>query len=149
METFNYYYLLIFVIGIIFSKIFLRSRNINIPMSEYIKNFEPYNIVIMYYMEKAYAIVYKDHIMIFSLEAAKINDEQFQTAAEEFAKLTLKMMGPNIVREYLVFYGDEATLYFNMIEYFNDKYEADEIRKQSVDTIARHNEPPLEENEEN
>ncbi len=117
-------------------------------MIEYIKNFEPYNIVIMFYMSKAYEIIYKDHILIYSIEATKIDDEQFQEAVESYVKLTLKMMGQNLIQEFLVFYGSEETLYFNLIEFFNNKYESDEIRKQSVEAISSHNNTPLNESEE-
>jgi len=143
----NYYYLAYFVGGIIFCKLFLSKKQLTPPVIEYIKNFEPYNVAIMFYIEKAYDIIYKDHIMIYSLEATKIDDEQFNTACQEFAKLVLKMMGPNFVREYLAFYGDESTLFFNLINTFNEKYESDSIRKQSIDTIGRHNEAPTESEE--
>jgi len=147
MITINYYYIISFIIGIIFCKLFLSKKNINIPMIEYIKNFEAYSVVIMFYMSKAYEIIYKDHILIYSIEATKIDDGQFQEAVESFVKLTLKMMGQNLIQEFLIFYGSEETLYFNLVEFFNDKYETDEIRKQSVDAIASHN-TPLDESEE-
>ena len=147
MIEMNYYYLSYFIGGIIFCKLFLSKKQITPPMIEYIKNFEPYNIAIMYYMEKAYDIIYKDHIMIYSLEATKIDDNQFNTAVQEFTKLVLKMMGPNFVREYSIFYGSEDTLFFNIVEHFNTRYESDEIRKQSVSDITRHNEAPTESEE--
>lgn len=138
MISINYYYIISFIIGIIFCKLFLTKKS-KIPMIEYIKNFEAYNIVIMFYMSKAYEIIYKDHILIYSIEATKIDDEQFQKAVESYVKLTLKMMGQNMIQEFLVFYGSEETLYFNLVEFFNDKYESDEIRKQSVESISNHN----------
>ena len=145
----NYYYTAFFIGGLIFCKLFLTKRQLTPPMIEYVKNFEPYNVTIMFFMEKAYDVIYKDHIMIYSLEATKIDDDQFQTAAQEFAKLVLKMMGPNFVKEFISFYGTEDTLLFNLIHYFNDKYESDEIRRQSVDVIGRHNETPVESEEGN
>jgi len=100
-------------------------------MSDRIKNFESYAAVLEYHMKKCYDIIYKDKILIYSLEAVKINDEEFNNASKEFALLVLKIIGPNLKNEFIELYGDEETLIFNLIEYFNTNFENDEIREKS------------------
>ena len=51
------------------------------------------------------------------------------------ANLVLKMIGPNLKNEMTKIYGDEETLFFNIIEFFNSKYEEDEIQKSATDRI--------------
>ena len=46
-----------------------------------------------YHMKKAYDIVFKDKIMIYSLEGMKLDDFQFKVIAKDFAKLILKILG--------------------------------------------------------
>ena len=121
-------------------------------MMEYIKNFESYTVLLEFYKKRAYDIIYKDHIMIYSIEATKIDDKEFNEAAKSFALLVMKMLGQNLVREYSFFYGDENNFIFNLVEFFNDKYENDEIRKQSLDNISQQdintNQDSIEDNKE-
>ena len=100
-----------------------------------IKNFESYIALLEYYMQKAYDIIYKERILIYSLEAVKINDIEFQVTSKDFALLVLKMMGDNLKEEYTFVYGNEETLIFTIIEYFNSRFETDEIRKKATDNI--------------
>lgn len=103
--------------------------------SQKIKLFENYIAVLEYHMKKAYDIVYKDKILIYSLEATKINDQEFDIVSKEFTLLVLKMIGPNLKDEFVELYGDEDTLIFNIIEYFNSNFENDEIREKARENI--------------
>lgn len=98
-------------------------------------NFKDYLMVLNYHMDKAYAIIYKDKILIYSTEGVKINDKDFAIISKSFANLVLKMIGPNLKNEMTKIYGDEETLFFNIIEFFNSKYEEDEIQKSATDRI--------------
>lgn len=88
-----------------------------------------------YYLEKSYQIVYKDQILIYSLEATKPNDDQFIKAAKTFTNLVLKLLGPSLTQDLINLHGDEDTLLFNITEYFNDRYENDEIRSASMEEM--------------
>lgn len=104
-------------------------------ISNKIKSFESYISVLEYYMLKSYDIIYKDRILIYSIEATKIDDKDFGVISKDFAYLTLKLMGNNLKKEYIELYGSEETLMFNMIEYFNNKFENDEIRDKAKESI--------------
>jgi hypothetical protein len=126
-----YFYLFsILFITFICLILFININDTN-KMSDRIKNFESYAAVLEYHMKKCYDIIYKDKILIYSLEAVKINDEEFNNASKEFALLVLKIIGPNLKNEFIELYGDEETLIFNLIEYFNTNFENDEIREKS------------------
>ena len=107
----------------------------NIDMGRYIDKFFEYITVLEYFMNKSYEIIYKDRILTYSLEATKLPDKEFNVVTEDFIRLTIKFMGPNIFNEMKNVYGNEDTLIFNMVEFFNTKYESDEIRKNSIDNI--------------
>jgi len=97
-----------------------------------ILNFDSYVAVLEFHMSKAYDIIHKDRILIFSLEATKMSDVDFQRAAVDFTNLVLKMIGPKLQKEFVQLYGNEETLLFNINEYFSTRYEDDEIRKKSI-----------------
>jgi len=46
------------------------------------------------------------------------------------------LIGPSIQKELTKFYGNEKVLMFNVIEFFNTKFEDDEIRKNALDNLA-------------
>jgi hypothetical protein len=98
-------------------------------------NFKDYITILNYHMDKAYALIYKDKIFIYSTEAIKLTDKQFAEISKEFANLTLKMIGPSLKKEFLSIYGTEETLLFSIVEYFNSRYEEDEIQKAAADKI--------------
>ena len=45
------------------------------------------------------------------------------------------MLGPNLKDEFVELYGNEDTLIFNIVEYFNNKFEGDEIRERSKQNL--------------
>jgi hypothetical protein len=100
-----------------------------------VSNFESYNAVLQFIMEKAYDITFKDKLLVYSVEGMKIDDKQFSTFSKDFANLVFKMMGPRLRNEMVYVFGDEDTLLFNFMDFFNTKYENDEIRKAQQDKL--------------
>lgn len=118
--------ILIFVLLFLF---FPRKKK-ELPVNlDVVKNFENYIVVLEYHMKKAYDIIFKDQIMIYSLEAMKLDTKQFKEASKKFAKLVLKLIGPRLQKEFEYIYGDQETLLFNITEYFNTRFEEDEVRR--------------------
>jgi hypothetical protein len=105
-------------------------------MNGFIKDFADYRAVLEYHMEKAYDIIHKDRILVYSLEATHIPDKEFNETTQAFMKLVVRMLGPVLYKEYLALYGDEDTFYFLLGDYFNARYENDEIRKNSLDSLT-------------
>jgi len=104
--------------------------------TNYIKNFPEYMTVLRYFMEKAYDIIHKDRILVYSLDGFNIKDEDLNKISSDFIKLVIKLIGPTLYKEFVNFYGDDETFLFNIIEFFTNKYEADEIRKHSLDELS-------------
>jgi hypothetical protein len=100
-----------------------------------VMNFENLVAILYFHMELAYDIIYKDRIIAYSMEGVKISDQQYETASKDFAALVIKMIGPTIHKNLIDLYGDDRTLLFNVIEYFNSKFEHDEIYKSAMDNI--------------
>jgi len=110
----------------------------------YLKSFVDYASVLDYHMQKAYDIIYKDRILVYSLEAMRIKDSDFNAIIQDFARLVIKFLGPTLHQEFLYLYGDQDTFMFNMVEFFNTRYEEDEVRKSSISEISQKEDSPSE-----
>ena len=124
--------------GIIFFALIYRAISKNIENKknfQVVSNFESYNAVLQFIMEKAFDITFKDKILLFSMEGMKIDDKQFAVFSKDFASLVFKLMGPRLRSELTYVFGNEDTLIFNMMDFFNTGYENDEIRKAQQEKI--------------
>lgn len=97
-----------------------------------IKDFADYTSVLQFHMEKAYDIIHKDRVLIYSLEATRVPEEKVNIATKDFITLVEKLLGPRLRKEFIFLYGNYETFAFTMVEYFNTRYEDDEIRKTSI-----------------
>lgn len=102
-----------------------------------VKNFNAYVAVLEYHMEKAYDMIHKDKILAFSLEAYRIPDEEYETVSQDFVRLVQKYLGPTLLKEIIQLYGDEDSFLFICLDYFNRRYEDDEIRKTAMDNLTQ------------
>jgi len=130
-------YICLFVFLVVFSVtciLLLDTQNRNRVINK-IEKFESYVAILEYHMKKAYDIIYKDKILIYSLEAVKINDIEFNVVSKDFAVLVMKLIGDNLKEEFIELYGSEETFIFNLIEYFNSRFENDEIREKARENI--------------
>jgi len=132
----QFFILLIFIICILI--VVYRCGNI-IYLSKrrefIVKNFDSYSALLQLHMEKAYNIIHKDQILVFSLEATTLPDAEFHKASVDFINLVQKLLGPTLVKEMVFVYGDYDTFIFNLAEYFNTRYDDDEIRKTSISDV--------------
>lgn len=103
---------------------------------EYIKKFSDYRAVLEYHLEKAYDMIHKEHILAYSLDAFRIDDNDYDKISKEFVRLLEKFIGPVLLKEFVYLYGDENTFVFNLLEYFSTKYENDEIRNTALEQIT-------------
>jgi len=99
-----------------------------------IKNFPDYLVALEYHQEKAYDMIHKDRILIYSAEGVKLDDDEFAVISKDYANLVFQFMGETLTEELISVYGLDA-LTLNMMEYFNSRYEDDEIRKNSVESL--------------
>jgi len=80
-----------------------------------------------YFLDKSYQIIYKDQLITYTSTGVMPQKDELETAKRNFIKLSFTLMGPEIENIMLNFYGDRETLITNMITYFQDKLENDEI----------------------
>jgi len=130
------YFLVLFVIieslgivGLYFRSQLSKERNM------FVVNFPSYKLVLDYFLERAYDIVNKDKMLLYSIEATRVTDEQFNEYAKDFAKLTITLMGPMLQKEFSNLFGSEKTFFSNLMEFFSTKYEDDAIRKTAIDGL--------------
>jgi len=119
------------MIFITFNKLYNHLKRVNC-----IKNFTEYATVLEYHLSKAYDLIHKDQILTYSLDGARVKEEDIDKISEDFVRLTIKLIGPTLYKEYITLYGDDDTFIFNIIEYFNTHYEDDAIRKQALENFT-------------
>lgn len=135
MDIFYYLCLLVFSV-LAYSFLHIKYLQYNSDRKhEAITNFESYAATLEYHLKKAFDIIYKEKILIYSIEATKLDTVQFNTVSRDFITLTLKLLGPNLAAEYEFLYGNKETFYFVIVEYFNNRYESDEIYKTSTSDL--------------
>jgi hypothetical protein len=105
----------------------------------YVEKHAFYITILEHYMEKAFDIIYKDRILVYSIEGTKPDEELNKQNSIDFGKLAIKLLGPNLVKEFIFLYGDEETFMFTIMEYFNTRAEHDEIKEASMDNIMEGN----------
>ena len=102
---------------------------------EQINNTESYLAILHQQMDKAYQMIYNDRIMPYSLESHRLSEEEYNEVLKEYIKLVSKFLGPSLYDDLASYFGDENALMLNISEYFNTRYENDEIRKSSMDSF--------------
>jgi len=125
------FFIIIVLVFLLFFSIFRRLKNLF-----FVKFFSDYQAILQYYMDRSYDIVYKDRVLVYSLEAMKLPDDKFLEASRDFANLTIKLLGPRLEKDLIEFFGNRQTLLLNITNYFNLKYEEDEIRRGSLNNLT-------------
>lgn len=120
----------LFITNIIIKKVFNYKQD-----NHLIEKFQDYQNILLFYMEKAFDIVYKDQILIFSIEATKVSENELDNSRKDFCRLVIKFLGPTLYNKLIKLSGDEETFLFNLVEYFTSRYEEDEIREASLSNI--------------
>lgn len=130
----------IILTGVLISTIYFLSK---FRLYKITVNYSSYIAFLEFHMKKAYDMIYKDSILIYSIEAIKIKDEDFNILSKKFTLLVFQLIGPRLKDEFIYIYGNEETLIFNLIEYFNNRFESDEIRKKATDNLMNDDGKPF------
>ena len=131
-----YYIILISILLIIIIGFFVgRSVFYMRKRERMIIQFPEYSSLLQFHMEKAYDMVYKDQVLTYSLEAAKLPEKEYAIAIKQFIQLAEKLMGKALCKEFIFLYGDYDTFLFILAEYYISRYDSDEIRKTAMDNI--------------
>jgi hypothetical protein len=138
--------IIVLILGILFFIISISLIILYIDrnrLSRMTEKFTDYVSVLEYHLVKAYDIIYKDRILIYSLEATKVDDKEFNIISKDFVYLVLKFIGPNLKDQFVELYGNEETFIFNIVEYFNTRIEKDEIRERAKENLFTEDEKKL------
>lgn len=100
-----------------------------------LNNFDHVFAILSYHMDAAYETIHKDNILIYSLEGVKPSEEDINNVSKEFVKLVMELSGPNMFSLFIELYGNEDVLFFVMLDYFNRRFEDDEIRGSAIEKI--------------
>lgn len=100
------------------------------------EKFVDYQAILEYFMERAFDTIYKDRVFTFSLEGTRPPEGEVTAISHDFVRLTQKLLGPMMLEELIFMYGGEEAFTFNILNYFNTKYEEDEIRKSALDQFT-------------
>lgn len=131
-----YFYLSIYipVIAIIFSVLSIINKYLqNITDIKMMKSFQDYETLMDYYFDKAYTTIYKDNILVFSVEGMSPNEEDVENIQHQYLDLLTKMMGSWLLNRIENYYGDRKTFYYNALTYFDVHYENDAIKKDAIE----------------
>lgn len=106
----------------------LRKLYIDYKDNYRILKYSDYYGVLTFFMDEAFNFIYKDRIIVYSVEATKMSDDELQKSFHDFVLYIENLMGPKIKRFYLDLFGEES-FYKNLYHYFIYRVENDEIRK--------------------
>lgn len=132
----NNYILLVFVISCFFLLLIVKIIIGELRTRNFVKSFTTYHGILKYYMDKAFDLIYKDRILVYSLEGTKLSEEELNKTSKDFIQLVLKFIGPKLTSELVHFFGNFDTLLFNVADYFNTRYEEDSIREDSLNSLS-------------
>jgi len=132
----DYYVLFVFAISWFFLLLVVKTILREFRSRYFVKNFTTYHGILKYYMDKAFELIYKDRILVYSLEGTKLSEEEVNKTSRDFIQLVLKFIGPKVTSELVYFFGDIDTLLFNIVDYFNTRYEEDSIREESLNSLS-------------
>jgi len=100
-----------------------------------IENFVHIHAILTFHMDASYETIHKDNILVYSLDGLKPNEENIDDLCREFVKLTMKLAGSNMTDLFTELYGGDENMFFVMMDYFNRRFEDDEIRAQAIENI--------------
>lgn len=127
--------LIVYLILFLRDKINNTKNEINLQR---IDKFPSYLSLLEHYTDLSYQIIYKERIMVYSIEASRLPENELNAVARDFISLTLKFLGPNLTNEFIKLYGDAETLYFVIGQKFYLWYEDDKIREGSTDDMMNY-----------
>jgi hypothetical protein len=89
----------------------------------------------------AYQVIYNDQLIAYTTQGmTNIQKDQLETIERNFIKLVLELMGPANEKILVDFFGDRKVLINNVVLYFRQRLENDEISKLLRSKMAVSNE---------
>jgi len=101
------------------------------------KDFDLYSKILNNNMSESYEIIYKEKILLYSVEGRNLSDEEVPKIRNEFVKLVIKLNGKSIQKKLKIIYGDDHTLFLKISNFFDLMLDNDEIRKINVENTTQ------------
>ena len=88
------FFVVIFLIVYLYKKtiLFLSEKHI-------VSNYADYRAILQINMERAYDMIHKDRILIYSIEATRLSDKEVNAASKDFIVLVEKMLGSRLINK--------------------------------------------------
>ena len=112
---------------IVISLLLIRSVQKSLSRYTLVNKYKNCLEILDYFLDKSYQIIYKDQLITYTSTGVVPQKDELETAKRNFIKLSFRLMGPEIEDILLNFYGDRETLITNMLTYFQEKLDSDEI----------------------
>jgi len=135
MYDINWYYIALYipVIGVVFSILsIIKNYLINIIDLKRMKIYQDYETLAEYYFDKSYTTIYKDNILVFSVEGLSPKEEDIKDIQHKYLELINTLMGDWMVSQFVKYYGDKHAFYVNALTYFDSHYENDAIKESAI-----------------
>lgn len=112
------------------------TKSINYMENKHVvNNFDKYIVILNYFMQSSYEVIYRDKIFVYSQQGFTPNEDDIKSSTRDFVKLTVELMGRELKNKLVKIFGSEEVLFRNMTEYFNNNILKDEIREMSLSSI--------------
>jgi len=133
-----YYYINVLLLVILLLMIFIfilnnnnyRKKNLDIKK---IINAESFESIFYLYTDKAYHTIYKDNILVYSVEGLSLDEKDLLEIQKKFLTLFIILAGPSLIQIFCDYHGNIESVYKNAILRFDELYENDAIHKNTID----------------
>jgi hypothetical protein len=86
--------------------------------------------ILEHFLKISYQVIYNEQMIAYTSQGlTNIQKDQLETIERNFIKLTLEIMGTENEKNMICFYGTRNVLIKNIIFYFRQRLEQDEISK--------------------
>ena len=83
----DYYIVLVLIISWFFLLLIVKTILRELQTHNFVKSFTIYHGILKYYMDKAFDLIYKDRILVYSLEGTKLSEEELNKLISNSAKV--------------------------------------------------------------
>ena len=102
------------------NKIFIEKRDF------LYRNSEKLLLILESIKTQAYSKVFKEYVMVKTMDRIKINHNDLENAAKNYVKVVVEYCGENLINDIVEIYGDKKNFYEFLMDGFVDKIIVDE-----------------------
>jgi len=115
---------IIFLLIVVFTIVLIHR---NFKQYTLLNKYKNYQELFASFAEASYEIIYKDQVMGYTASGVNLTGDELETVKRNFVKLSLELMGPNIEKLLIFFYGTREVLLSNLLTFFQTKIDNDAL----------------------